>query len=125
VIYVGFGDSLVFGGEYYFDKEGAAQVFLELGKLLLAFVERGEGGAILRAFRKEKLVDAVVSVLQARMEWIPCSLRPVVRYLPSNHPDNGGCLYLELFDALRQKVHSAYLTLTPYQGELLLRGEGC
>jgi hypothetical protein len=124
VIYVGFGDNLVFGGEYYFDKQGAAQVFLELGKLLLAFVERGEGGAILRAFRKQDLTEALVAVLQARMEWIPCSLRPRVTYLPPRHSDEGGTLYLELFDALGQKVHSAYLTLTPYQGELLRREGG-
>jgi len=117
---MGFGDSLVFGGEYYFDKEGAAQFFLELGKLLLAFVERGEGEALRRTFRRDgALADVMVAILQARMDWIPCSLRPRVTYLPPQHSDEGGTFYLELFDSLRQKVHSAYLTLTPYQGRML------
>jgi len=120
---MGFGDDLVFGGEYHFDKNGAAQVFLELGKLLLALVERGEGEAIRRAFGREDLTEALVAVLQARMDWIPCSLRPRVSYLPPRHSDEGGAFYLELFDSLGQRVHSAYLTLAPYQGAML-RGEG-
>jgi hypothetical protein len=119
---MGFGDDLVFGGEYHFDKNGAAQVFLELGKLLLAFVRRGEGQAILRTFGKEDLIGGMASVLQTRMEWLPCGLRPRVTYLPPSHPDEGGAFYLELFDALGQKAHAAYLTLTPLEGAML-RGE--